>query len=53
MNDYEAILAYAVFALVIFTLAMLWRRHRETAKKRYRLLNYHTKPDDTNTIHPA
>ena len=54
MNDYGAILAYAIFAFVIFALAMIWRLYRERAKKRFHLLNYHSKDDDGKTAnHPA
>ena len=52
MNDYEAIIAYAVFALVVFVFAMIWRRYRDTVKKRVHLLNYHSKDDGSKaTLH--
>jgi hypothetical protein len=53
MNEYEAIAVYAVFAFVIFALAMIWRRYRETMKKRFHLLNYRSKSDDSKTAHPV
>lgn len=45
MSDYEAIAAYAGFALVLFALVLVWRSVREVAKKRFHLLNYHSKDD--------
>jgi cbb3-type cytochrome oxidase subunit 3 len=53
MNDYEAILAYAAFALALFGLALIWHRYRDTMKKRFHLLNYQAKGDDSKTEHPA
>ncbi len=51
MNDYTAILAYAVFAFGIFTLAMVWRLSRKSVMKRFHLLNYHSKGDDPKAPH--
>jgi hypothetical protein len=51
MSDYGAIALYAVFALVVFSIAMIWRYHRETIRKRFHLLNYHPKGDDPKTTH--
>ena len=42
MNEYEAIAVYAIFALLVFAVAMLWQRYRITIKKRIRLVNYHS-----------
>jgi len=53
MNDYEAIGAYAAFALVLFALAMTWRHYRETIKKRFHLLNYDSKSDKAKATHPV
>jgi hypothetical protein len=53
MNDYEVIGAYAVFAFFLFGLAMAWRRYRGTIKKRFHLLNYHSKGDDPKATHPV
>jgi len=46
MNDYEAIGLYAGFALIVFAIGMIWRYQREKIKKRFHLLNYHSKSDD-------
>ncbi len=43
LNDYEAIAVYAGFALAVFGLAIVWKQLRNTAKKRFPLLNYHSK----------
>lgn len=43
MNDYEAIVIYAVFALVVFAAGMIWRFNKDTLRKRFHLLNYHSK----------
>jgi hypothetical protein len=51
MSEYEAIAVYAGFALVVFSVAMIWRFHRETIKKRFHLLNYHSKPEDPKAPH--
>jgi hypothetical protein len=51
MSDYEAILAYAAFALCIFAVAMLWRKYRDTVKKRLHLVDYRPKGDDPKTPH--
>jgi hypothetical protein len=53
MNDYEAIAAYAAFALIIFAVAMLWRKYRATVKKRLHLIDYRPKGDDPKTPHPV
>lgn len=45
MSDYQAIAVYAGFALVLFSLALIWRSVRGAAKKRFHLLNYHSKDD--------
>lgn len=51
MSEYEAIALYAGFALVVFSVAMIWRFHRDTIKKRFHLLNYHPKDDDPKAPH--
>jgi hypothetical protein len=51
MSDYEAIALYAAFALVVFSIGMIWRYHRDTIKKRFHLLNYHSKHDDPKAPH--
>ena len=45
MSDYEVIALYAAFALVVFSIGMVWRYHRDTIRKRWHLLNYHSKQD--------
>ena len=42
MNEYEAIAVYALFALLVFAIAMLWQHYRITIKKRVPLVNYHS-----------
>lgn len=49
MNEYETIAVYVVFALIIFAGGMVWNRIREDVKKRFHLLNYHSKSDDTKS----
>jgi hypothetical protein len=51
MNEYEAILVYAGFALIIFFIGMIWRYHRDKLTKRFHLLNYHSKGDDPKAPH--
>lgn len=51
MSDYEAIGVYAAFALIVFSVGMIWRYHRDAIKKRFRLLNYHSKSDDPKAPH--
>jgi hypothetical protein len=48
MNEYDGIAVYAGFSLIVFALAMIWRFHRDTLMKRFRLLNYYTKDDRKN-----
>jgi hypothetical protein len=51
MNDYEAIGIYALFALVVFSFGMIWRFSKDTLKKRFHLLNYHSKDSDPKVPH--
>jgi hypothetical protein len=53
MSDYEAIGVYAGFALIVFAIGMIWRYNRDAIKKRFHLLNYHPKGDDSKTTHPV
>ena len=53
MSDYEAIGVYAGFALIVFAIGMIWRYNRDTIKKKFHLLNYHSKGDDSKTTHPV
>lgn len=48
LNDYEGIVVYAGFSLLVFGFAMIWRFHRDALMKRFHLLNYHTKDDPKN-----
>ena len=51
MSDYQGIAAYAVFGVLVFTFAMIWRQYREAVKRRFRLLNYHSKSDEPKSPH--
>lgn len=53
MNEYDVVLAYAAFAFVIFTVAMLWRRYRDAVQKRFNLLNYSPKDEGGPATHSA
>jgi len=46
MTDYEAIALYAGFALVVFSIGMIWRYQRDKITKRFHLLNYYSKHND-------
>jgi hypothetical protein len=51
MNEYQAIAVYSGFAILVFAFAMVWRHYRSILKKRFHLLNYHSKGDDPKTPH--
>jgi len=51
MNEYVAILVYAGFALIVFSIGMIWRYQRDAIRKRFHLLNYHSKSDDPKAPH--
>lgn len=53
MSDYQAIGVYAGFALIVFAIGMIWRYNRDTIRKRFHLLNYHEKSNDSKTTHPV
>jgi hypothetical protein len=53
MNEYETIGVYAAFSLIVFGMALIWRKYRDSMKKRFRLLNYHSKNDNDKSVHIA
>lgn len=46
MSEYEAIGVYAGFAFLVFAIGIIWRYHREWIKRRFPLVNYHSRDHD-------
>lgn len=53
MSDYTGIWVYAGFSLILFGVALVWHKYRETIKKRFHLVNYHSKSDHNKTAPTA
>lgn len=53
MSEYEVVMAYGAFALIIFTFGIIWRLYREAFKKRFHLLNHGPKGGDGHATHAA
>jgi|HubBroStandDraft_5_1064220.scaffolds.fasta_scaffold53048_2 hypothetical protein len=53
MSEYQVVLAYGGFAMLIFGFGVLWSRYRQSIKRRFHLLNYGPKGGDGQVTHPA
>jgi hypothetical protein len=40
MSEYQVVLAYGGFAMLIFAFGVMWSRFRDVIKRRFHLLNY-------------
>jgi hypothetical protein len=51
MSEYEVVIAYGAFAMLVFAFGVLWTRYRDRIQRRFHLLNYGPKGGDGHVTH--